>query len=158
MAGKCSRAAKRVFWFATALVGADLMIKFVLVRTLGHDSHLTDFGFVSFRLAYNTGATFSPVFGLPQPVVVTVLVMLVAGLIVLVSRSAARWPALSRAGAALLLSGGLGNLIDRLNGAGVVDYLHAGWFPAFNLADVFLVAGTLLLLLGTAHGMIGKER
>jgi signal peptidase II len=55
---------------------------------------------------------------------------------------------LSRAGAALLLGGAAGNFIDRLDGQGVVDYLHSGWFPTFNLADVFVTTGVALLVLG----------
>lgn len=38
----------------------------------------------------------------------------------------------------MMLGGGTGNLIDRLDGRGVVDYLHSGWFPTFNLSDVFV--------------------
>ena len=49
----------------------------------------------------------------------------------------------------LLLGGALGNFIDRLDGRGVVDYLHTGWFPTFNLADVFITAGVALFILGT---------
>lgn len=56
---------------------------------------------------------------------------------------------LSRAGTALLLGGASGNLTDRLDGQGVVDYLHSGWFPTFNLADVFVTTGIALLFLGT---------
>ena len=56
---------------------------------------------------------------------------------------------LSRAGAALLLGGAAGNFIDRLDGRGVVDYLHSGWFPTFNLADVFVTTGVALYVLGT---------
>lgn len=40
-------------------------------------------------------------------------------------------------------------MTDRLDGQGVVDYLHSGWFPTFNLADVFVTTGIALLFLGT---------
>ena len=45
--------------------------------------------------------------------------------------------------------GAVGNFLDRLDGGGVVDYLHTGWFPTFNLADVFVTTGAGLLILGT---------
>jgi signal peptidase II len=47
----------------------------------------------------------------------------------------------------LLLGGALGNLIDRLSQGSVVDFvqLPLGW-PPFNLADVSIVAGVILLL------------
>lgn len=30
----------------------------------------------------------------------------------------------------------------------VTDYLHTGWFPTFNLADVFITVGAAALVLG----------
>ena len=46
-----------------------------------------------------------------------------------------------------LISGGLGNLIDRLTLGYVVDFIHATIidFPVFNVADIFIVIGTGLL-------------
>lgn len=49
---------------------------------------------------------------------------------------------------ALIISGGIGNLIDRIRLGFVVDYLDFRLinFPVFNLADCFVVVGTFLLL------------
>ncbi|WP_415878211.1 signal peptidase II [Methylomonas sp. TEB] len=54
---------------------------------------------------------------------------------------------------ALLLAGGLGNLIDRLiYGGYVVDFINIGIGPirtgVFNVADVVVVAGVLMLFTG----------
>jgi signal peptidase II len=50
-------------------------------------------------------------------------------------------------GFALLLSGALGNLIDRIWLGYVVDFIEFRWWPAiFNIADVEIRGGTLLLL------------
>ncbi len=46
----------------------------------------------------------------------------------------------------LVISGGLGNFIDRIFKGGVVDFIKIGNFPIFNLADCFLVVGWLLLI------------
>jgi signal peptidase II len=52
---------------------------------------------------------------------------------------------------ALILSGSIGNLIDRVFYSGVTDYLnfHFGSyeFPTFNLADSLIVCGTIALIL-----------
>ncbi len=50
----------------------------------------------------------------------------------------------------LIVSGGIGNLIDRIFNEGkVVDYIEAAFinFPIFNFADICVVIGALLLIL-----------
>ena len=53
-----------------------------------------------------------------------------------------------------LIGGALGNVTDRLRLGAVVDYLDFHWqgwhWPAFNLADIFVVGGAGLLLLASA--------
>ncbi len=45
-----------------------------------------------------------------------------------------------------LLAGGIGNLIDRIFRSSVVDFIHLKFWPVFNLADMFITIGILLLL------------
>lgn len=47
--------------------------------------------------------------------------------------------------AGLLAGGALGNLADRVRANAVTDYISIGSWPAFNLADVCVTAGVLLL-------------
>lgn len=62
----------------------------------------------------------------------------------------------------LVLSGGLGNMIDRIfRGGKVVDFLHFSFypqFPVFNIADCFIVVGAGLLMLYFVLGMIGDMK
>lgn len=44
-------------------------------------------------------------------------------------------------GLAVALGGAASNLRDRLTRGAVVDFIKIGWWPAFNLADVAIVAG-----------------
>ena len=58
---------------------------------------------------------------------------------------------IARISLSLIVSGALGNLIDRLFYGYVVDFISIHfkdiyYFPVFNVADVLVVAGTLLLL------------
>lgn len=50
-----------------------------------------------------------------------------------------------------LIGGALGNVVDRLRIGAVVDYLDLHWrdmhWPAFNLADIFVVVSAALLVL-----------
>jgi signal peptidase II len=50
----------------------------------------------------------------------------------------------------LLTGGALGNLADRVRTGAVVDFLDPPAWPAFNLADVAIVAGVGALLLAVA--------
>jgi len=47
----------------------------------------------------------------------------------------------------LIISGAIGNLIDRIRLSYVIDYIYFKLidFPVFNLADCFVVVGTILL-------------
>ena len=47
---------------------------------------------------------------------------------------------------AAMLGGAVANVIDRAADGLVTDYLHTGWFPTFNLADVFVVTGAAALV------------
>jgi signal peptidase II len=46
----------------------------------------------------------------------------------------------------LLVGGALGNLVDRLRNDGVTDFLDPPLWPAFNLADVAITAGVVVLI------------
>lgn len=66
-----------------------------------------------------------------------------------------------RIGYALILGGALGNLVDRISDGAVTDFidLHAGdWhFPTFNLADVAITAGVILLLVSSIRGVVARD-
>jgi signal peptidase II len=114
-------------------------------------------GVLHLEYAENPGAFLSLGAGLPPLTRVLLLtvgvVPILAGALVYLLRS----PSLSRAqlvGLSLVIGGGFGNLADRLlRGGLVVDFavlrigpLHTG---VFNIADVALMAGIGLFLLGT---------
>jgi signal peptidase II len=61
-----------------------------------------------------------------------------------------------------LIGGALGNVVDRLRIGAVVDYLDLYWrgmhWPAFNLADVFVVGSAGLLVLASFKPGRAAER
>ena len=134
--------------WAAALAAADLVIK-AAAEALLSDGQVIDLGLVNFRLLYNPGVAFSFGSSLPSWAVIAATGLIIVALAWYLLSSAPTMTGLSRAGGALLLGGAMGNFIDRLDGRGVVDYLHTGWFPTFNLADVFVTAGVVLYALGT---------
>jgi signal peptidase II len=46
----------------------------------------------------------------------------------------------------MLLGGALGNIIDRVREGAVVDFVKLPYWPAFNLADVAITFGVIVLL------------
>lgn len=53
----------------------------------------------------------------------------------------------------LLLSGGISNTIDRVgNNGAVIDWIKLWFFPVFNMADIVITGGVVLII----YGMLKK--
>ena len=76
-------------------------------------------------------------------------VVTLAVLVAWMQRRPARWP--EQTGFALVLAGAIGNGLDRLVSGHVVDFIHVHFWPVFNVADVFIVAGVALLFFRRAQ-------
>ena len=101
-------------------------------------------GPVDLQLGYNRGVAFGLLDSAPPALVMG----LVAGVTAALGLAAWRGT-LPRLPAALILGGATANLVDRLHGGSVVDLLHTGWWPTFNLADTFITVGVILLVFAT---------
>lgn len=64
--------------------------------------------------------------------------------------------------AMLVLSGGVGNMIDRIfRGGNVIDFLHFEFwptFPVFNIADCAIVVGAGLIILSLFKSIVDEQR
>ena len=124
------------------LIAADQAVKWYTVShlTLGETAPLLP-GLVELLRVHNYGAAWSSFSGMRWLlIVVTAAVMAV--LAVLLLRRMVRHP-LGVTALVLILSGGVGNLIDRIRLGYVVDMfaLDLFQFPVFNVADIFVVCG-----------------
>lgn len=122
------------------LVALDLALKSLAARELAAGESV-DLKLIQLRVTFNSGVAFGLGSGLP-----TGLLLVASGFIILVVavaawQSAPTAPALERMAMAAVIAGGIGNLTDRAVDGVVTDYLHTGWFPTFNLADVFITLG-----------------
>src|SRR5206468_3659383 len=77
-------------------------------------------------------------------VVIAVTMLAVAWMLWFFARSARRHPVLPVA-LGLVLGGSLANLVDRVRLGRVTDFLDLEAWPAFNLADTFIVVGVAIL-------------
>ena len=102
-------------------------------------------GIVELRTVHNYGAAWSSFSGMRWLLVVVTSCIVLAVLALLIRRIV-RHPLGVGAGA-LIISGGLGNIIDRVRLGYVVDMLHLEFwpsYPTFNVADICVVCGALL--------------
>jgi signal peptidase II len=89
-------------------------------------------------VAFGIGGDISAVF------IGATVILLVGFLVFLALRGGSGW--LVWLPAALLIGGALGNLADRVRDGAVTDFISLPLWPTFNLADLAIVAGVLLLL------------
>jgi signal peptidase II len=69
----------------------------------------------------------------------------VVWMLVFFARSGSRHPVLPAA-LGLLIGGSVSNLVDRIRLGHVTDFIDVKYWPAFNLADSFIVIGVAILL------------
>ena len=128
------------------VVGLDQASKALVVEWIGPGSGQDRHDFVNPLLAFeyveNTGGAFGLLrsFGdLMAPLVL--LVMIVVVVVYARTHHPDTW---TTVGAALLLGGAIGNLIDRLRLGFVVDFVAVGAWPRFNVADMAITLGIIL--------------
>lgn len=144
---------------AGAVVVADQVTKDLALEHLARGPlHLL--GPLSLSLAFNSGVAFSLFRGLTLPVILVGL-----GLVVLLVWALRGAPSLPVAlGLGLVLGGACSNLGDRIfrgRGGAVVDFVHLGFWPTFNLADAAIVCGCVVLgvaLLRSPRQRAGREQ
>ena len=108
--------------------------------------------FFDLTMVFNTGAAFSFLAeaGGWQKFFFLVLAMVIC---VYLGRAIIRddFGCWGKTGAAMIIGGAIGNVIDRLVHGHVVDFLLFYWqnwfYPAFNVADSFICVGAVLLVL-----------
>lgn len=106
---------------------------------------------LQFVVAYNTGTAFSLFSGRGAGPVIALVAVVVVIIVVRTLRFVTGWPAV--VGSGLVVGGAIGNLADRAfrtDGAGllqgaVVDWIDFGWWPVFNIADMAITIGAIML-------------
>ena len=102
---------------------------------------------VSLRLVHNPGVAFGLGARLPSWVLLAVTGMVVSWL----ARAAWRGDLSPTVAAGLVLGGAVANLGDRATGATVVDMFDVGWWPTFNVADICITVGVVLMVAAAAR-------
>jgi signal peptidase II len=122
------------------------------VRLIGDD--------IGFVLVRNTGSAFS----LFQAFTPFLAVVAIAVAVILVRAVRRTRDVLMVVGLSLVLGGALGNLMDRLFRApgflkgAVVDFVHVGDFPTFNVADSAITIGAIIIVIWAIRADLRERR
>lgn len=132
------------------IIGLDQLTKYYIIShfSLGDEADFIN-GFIDINYIHNRGAAWGMLSG-RTGILLAVTVIVMAGCVFFLFKNSVKsklmlWAIVS------VISGGIGNLIDRVFRDGnVIDFLHFEFwpeFPVFNVADCAIVIGAGLLIL-----------
>lgn len=125
-----------------AVVSADVMSKLAASAWLADRPVHLGAG-LSLRVVHNPGVAFGVGARLPSAALLAVTGLVAAGL------AWASWHQAigPTAAAGLVVGGAVANLLDRAIAGTVVDIFDLGWWPTFNVADVGITTGAVVMLM-----------
>jgi signal peptidase II len=129
---------------AIAALAADQLTKHIVSSSLSLDEARHVVGPLSIHHVQNSGIAFG-LFASATPIVTVLTAVAVGWMLLFFARSGSRHPVLPIA-LGLLIGGSASNLTDRIRLGHVTDFIDLRFWPAFNLADSFIVLGVLILL------------
>jgi len=144
------------------LVGCDHVTKGVAKLELdGGGARELIRGVLDLRYVENRDVAFNLLRWVPESIrapgllVFGAVAIVALGLLLFLGRSE---PRLSRVALVLVTAGAIGNYVDRVALGYVVDFVHVHHWPVFNVADVYVTVGYVLLALALlGYGRSGTE-
>lgn len=141
------------------LVVIDQWTKVLVLRDLAGGKVITPLpGILQFRYVENTGAAFSVLSGRTLFLsVITALVLCIAIVLLALGKIPGT---LNQIAVWLMVTGGAGNLIDRVFRHYVVDFIEVLFteFAFFNFADCCVTIGAVILILSTIISFVKDMR
>lgn len=130
------------------LTAADQLIKLAVERNLqpiGTAEFIN--GFIGWNYVRNTGAAFGSFSQSTTLLTVVTGAVILAGIILIATKKIKSKFYLTCA--VLIISGGLGNLIDRIFRGYVIDFIDVQFtdFAVFNFADILVTVGSIALMI-----------
>ena len=131
-----------------ALIGADQLFKFLVIEYLKPVDYLTVIdGVLRFRYVENTGAIFGSFAAHTAVLTVFSIILLVFTIVFLIKNK--EKSKFINVCLVLMISGGMGNIIDRIRLKYVVDFIEPLFvdFAVFNFADCLITVGAFALVI-----------
>lgn len=128
-----------------AIVIADQLSKLAVASSLQlHETIPVIPGVFHITYVQNPGAAFG-LFAYQRPLFIAVAALMIA-LAVFYRKRIQQESRLFQWAVTIGIAGALGNLIDRLRTGYVVDFFDFRMFPVFNIADIAITTGVILLI------------
>lgn len=145
----------RWLWLSAVVASADLGLKRLMEGLLAGAS-IEVLPVFNLALGYNRGVSFgmlADVGGWQRWPLVILALAVALWLVVWLARHPVSGEATSKLALALIIGGALGNAVDRMAYGHVTDFIQLHWrgwaWPTFNLADVAISLGAILLVAST---------
>lgn len=145
------------FYLTLILCAIDQLAKWIIQLKLVPFQTIPGWGcWLSITYVQNRGAAF----GMFESQ--TFFLIAVAGGVFLFAwlhrREIHQYPQYFQIGLAITLGGALGNFIDRVRLGYVIDYLDLNFWPVFNIADINIVFGVILIILGILNENLQQKK
>ncbi|ERT63316.1 MULTISPECIES: signal peptidase II [Peptoniphilus] len=140
-----------IFFFVVLLVMMDQLSKFFVVSFLkGQSPYILIDGFLSFYYIENRGAAFG-ILQNSQLLFSIITIVVLLGLMIYLIKNYKSSSLATKISLTLIIAGAIGNFIDRLRLKYVIDFISFRMFghdfAVFNLADSFIVIGTIIVMI-----------
>jgi signal peptidase II len=147
-------------WLALAVIStaallSDQLTKQLIAARLAVGTTVEGIGPFWFSHTDNTGFALGLLSGRSWLVAAASALVILAA-IAFFARSPRRWPGLLAV--PLIVGGSAANLLDRVRDGHVTDIFGLHVLPVFNLADVFITTGVLLLVSAVAKGQLQRRQ
>lgn len=152
---------KTLFTLLLVFIALDQLSKRWVESTLPFQEAISVLPTFSLYRTYNTGIAFSMLDWAGSSGLI-LLTMVIIGFMVFLWYKVEAHKQLAHLGFALVISGAIGNLIDRVTQGHVIDFLlfHTeNWaFAVFNVADAFITVGAIAIIIDELLSSRGQKK
>ena len=151
---------KNIFIIIILIVILDQIIKFSICKNIPNGSTVSFIGnIVSLTHVQNTGGAYS--LGKNNTSIIIFINIIIMGiLLIYFIKNFNKLKNIIKISFTLILSGGIGNLLDRIFRGYVIDYIDINnlfEFPIFNLADIAVVIGIFITIFYILEDSLEKQ-
>lgn len=137
---------RKFFIWITVFLLADLVTKVWAGKNLSVGESIPIYDYIDIVLVHNTGIGFGMFTDFPRMVIIIQFIGM-AAIIWLLTTVKSKHNLTMEISKVLIISGGLGNLINRIMSGYVIDFISIKPYPyVFNIADLELRGGFLILI------------